>query len=185
MILRKEMRMEPFGYATTVFNPTDLRKDRRALDEARKEGASRVRDTDGQSLLIIEERHVKQLARAEKINSFVAELFSRLHLLGEHLKNGTISKPLLGDWRWLSALDAEDWEDFLGEMWEAGDEARSEKSLAPVEEALEAWRETAKALADEERMAALTAPFDPEAFVEIAPDDQAAIPDSQALAVAE
>jgi hypothetical protein len=177
--------MEAFGYASTVFSPTDLRKNRRALDEARKQGASRLRDTDGTSLLIIEERHVQELARAKEINSFVAELFSRLHLLDCHLKAGPLSNSLLGDWRWLSPLDGGDWEDFLDEMWEAGDEARSERSLQPVQDALEAWRETARALGDDERMAALTTPFDAEAFVEIAPDDETANPNSQALAIAE
>jgi hypothetical protein len=161
--------MTPLGYATTVFNPTDLRKDRRALDEARKQGASRVRDTDGESLLIIEERQVQKLARAEEVGNAVADLFSRLHLLERHAKNGSPAKALLGDWRWLSPLDVEDWEDFLAEMWEAGDEARAEQSLEPIERSLAAWRETAIALADEERMAALSAPFDATEYVEITP----------------
>lgn len=66
-------------------------------------------------------------------------------------------------------------------MWEAGDEARGERSLRPVVEALDAWRETARALADQERMTALTAPFDPAEFVETAPDDTAAATRPQAL----
>ncbi len=177
--------METLRYATTVFNPTDLRQSRRALDEARKQGASRVRDTDGESLLIIEERRVQQLAQAEEVSTFVAQLFSRLHQIDGQLKSRAISKSQLGDWRWLAPLDAEDWEDFLAEMWEAGDEARSERSLRPVKDALDAWRETARALADQERMAALTAPFDPGQFVEITPDDTGTAAESQPLVIAE
>gem|GEM_PF-5509043 len=92
-------------------------------------------------------------------------------------------EPLLGDWTWLKPLDTEDWEEFLAEMWEAGEEARAAQSLDPITDGLKAWHETARALADPERMAALTAPFDPTAYVEIAPAAPAGV-ESEAATVA-
>jgi|GEM_PF-6739581 len=69
--------MEYVGFVSTVFTPTDLRKDRKALDAAREDGASRIRDTDGESLLLIEERRVRQLAQREEVSTAVTDLFSR------------------------------------------------------------------------------------------------------------
>jgi hypothetical protein len=159
--------METLALTGTIFNPTDLRNNRKAIDAARKDGVSRIRDTDGASLLLIEEQRVSELATGQ----VTSDLFVRLHELELQLKDGGLpTKRGLGDWRWLSSLDRDDWEDFLADMWECGLEAFASGTAAPIENELRAWKETAAALADPERVEAATRAFDPEDYAEITPD---------------
>jgi hypothetical protein len=162
------MRLEALA-TPTIFNASDLRQNRRALDAAKEAGVARVRDADGTALLVAREEAVGDALRERDALSIVAEAALRLHGI-EGLTVGELTDTVLGEWRWVRTLDDEDRQAFFSDMWSALAEARSDASSSPVQEALADWRETARALADPERRRKLIAPIEAGDFVEIRPE---------------
>lgn len=161
------VRMTLPTLSETVFTASELRKNRKALDAARERGAARVRDADGASLIVVMEGTLGNLVREHDVYATTSKVSLRLRRLEDARASGR--ELDLGDWRWLRHLDDEDWQDFVADMWEALAEADAELSVTPIAVALEEWHETARALADRERHAKLTAPIERGDFVEIAP----------------
>lgn len=152
-----------------IFNASDLRQSRRALDAAKEAGVARVRDADGTALLIAREDAVGEALRERDVLSVVAEAALRLHGI-EGLPVADLTDTVLGDWRWVRTLDDEDRHAFFADMWSALGEALADESSTAVLETLADWRETARALADPERRHKLMAPIDAADFVEIRPE---------------
>jgi hypothetical protein len=68
---------------------------------------------------------------------------------------------------WVWALDADDKATFIAEMRQALDTADATGDFGPLEEAIRAWRETARLLADPQARAVLTGPLSDEDFTEV------------------
>jgi hypothetical protein len=149
-----------------IFQSSDLKKDRALLDAARG-GVARLRDTDGMGLVMLTESGLMQLAEAQRREHFLAETGAELHrvrlLMRELGEDGRLNALTLGQWSWLEQFDADDLNEFLDEMATA----LVRRDEAAVADALMGWQETASALADPERMAALTGDHDPDDYVDV------------------
>src|SRR3982750_3341757 len=98
------MRLEALA-TPTIFNASDLRQSRRALDAAKEAGVARVRDADGTALLLTREEAVGEALRERDVLSVVAEAALRLHGI-EGLTVSELTDTVLGEWRWVRTLDA-------------------------------------------------------------------------------
>lgn len=165
-----------------IFQSSDLKKDRALLDAAR-DGLARLRDTDGLGLVMLTESGLMELAEAQRREHFLAETGAELHrvrlLMRELGEDGKLSALTLGQWTWLEQFDADDLNEFLDEMATA----LVRRDEAAVADALMGWEETAAALADPERMAALTGDHDPHEYVEVPrPEGDAGVDAAQPVA---
>lgn len=155
-----------FVTADRIFQSSDLNKDRSIIDVA-KSGAARLRDKDGVGLVMLPEATLAELehdlAHAERFSQVSTRLLA-VNLLMRGLGDGERLEPLaLGPWGWLSAFDRDDLEEFVGEVGRC----IVEENVPALNEALEAWEESARALRDPERVAAAAERFDIEDYVDL------------------
>lgn len=144
-----------------VYLASDLAQKRReVIDEARSDYAQ-IRDTDGTSLVMLEQR------RFDFLRGMV-ELTSKLVRLDLALSRTFVERRStdFGEFAWLEAFDADDQETFRAELLEAINLAVANGDLAPIKTCVHEWRRTAQALSNEKVKRALTAPGD-EDFTEV------------------
>jgi hypothetical protein len=121
------------------------------LDEARNAGIARLRDKDGQSLLIIPEDAAKAGMAASQLARIARDLvavFATNRRAAPELFRATI---LAGSWPWLRSLDDDDLDSFLAEMASLYAEAVATNDLGNLHRNLRAWQVTAAEL-DEPRI---------------------------------
>jgi hypothetical protein len=144
-----------------VYLASDLAQKRReVIDEARSDFAQ-IRDTDGTSLVMLEQRRFDFLrGMVELVSKWV-----RLDL--------ALSRPFaerrstdFGEFAWLEGFDADDQETFRGELLEAVNLAVANSDLASIKTCVDDWRRTARALSNNKVKRALTAPADDD-FTEV------------------
>jgi hypothetical protein len=151
--------------AKVIFQASDLNRRGRAILDAARHGAARIRDTNGASLLLLPEEHVE-------IDRALLEHASNLVTFLEALKVPEESRSTLsyGDWTWARSLDEEDRRELAHEasqLFAIAARERSRTSLAALDDALHAWRVTAEALADPTRQAILLGGHRDEDFIEV------------------
>ena len=146
----------------TIFQASDLNQRGRAVLDAARAGEARVRDKDGLSLLVLPERRVRALSAVVQaaINLAVVEL--ALALPPERR-----APHEYGEWTWLRSLDEEDLAEFVGEMREVLIVAGREEAPERLEETLQSWRATARALEDPIARGILLGEHRAEDFVEV------------------
>lgn len=146
---------------TRIFAVSDLQQRyREVLDDARA-GLARIRDSDGESLVVLKEARLRALDGIAAAAANLAQIESALAS-----KPGQPLDPLdCGDWTWLRSLDAEDLAQFLGDVRRAIVIAWHEGSTVLLDEELRAWRITAEELDDPLRRSILLGPVAYEDFV--------------------
>jgi hypothetical protein len=133
--------------ADSVYQASDLnRRGRAILDDARK-GLARVRDTDGLSLVITPESRLGELEDLRAIADWVAS-YVALEAAVVHGDPDRIPLAALGSWTWLRHLPPADLSEFVNEIRDGLVASCREHSIAPADQVLDEWRETAEALSD-------------------------------------
>lgn len=155
-----------FVTADRIFQSSDLNKDRSIIDVA-KGGAARLRDKDGVGLVMLPEATLAEMEQdldyAERLAQVSAQLLA-VNLMTRGLGDDEHLEPLaLGAWGWLSAFDCDDVEEFIGEVGRCV----IEQNLPALDEALDAWEESARALRDPERLVAAAERFNIEDYVDL------------------
>ncbi len=157
---------QDFLTSDRIFQSSDLKKDRALLDAARS-GFARLRDTDGLGLVMLPESELKALTDDSKHDHILAETATDLLRVVRMTSNMGVQERLdpvtLGRWTWLSRFDRDDLLEFIEEMGNA----IIGRDLPLLLDVLMGWEETATALADPERMMALTGEHDPSGYVEV------------------
>ncbi len=140
------------GTATpTIYQSSDLNQRGRAVLDAARESLVRVRDKDGASLVMTREERFDELERAQAVGSAIAAATASFMLLEQAVEHRSDAKPTLaelGDWVWVRYLPAEDLHEFIAEIRDSLYQACREFSPGPLQESLDAWRETALTLRD-------------------------------------
>lgn len=154
-----------------VYQPTDLRRDRDFIDAARA-GCARLRDTDGASYILLPEMRVgcmqTELATLRQLMDITRAVF----VITDAWKHNHDVRAVIGGgpWPWLVDFDDDDLHEFLHDTVHAVMQGIVDKESAAAERVIESWRESARALADPDRLAALTAPIVMDDFEEIHPE---------------
>ena len=154
-----------------IFQASDLRRDRAFSDEARRGGA-RLRDTDGLALLMVPEIEYGELhAEATAPREFVRAAGAVL-AINQALDGGRSVAEIVsaGPWPWLDAFELGDLRSFADDVTRALIRGFSLHDPGELRHEIEAWSESARALSDPIRLAALTEPADDSGFVEITPE---------------
>lgn len=136
----------------TIFQSSDLNRQGRQLLDTARDGLARVRDKDGTSLVMTREERLVDLESRSDFGTGIAEATATFVLIEGavgHAPAGHESRLSdFGDWIWARYLPAEDLPEFISDMRDALYTACVEFSLAPLQESLEAWRETAMTFKD-------------------------------------
>jgi hypothetical protein len=153
-----------------VFQASDLRRDRSFIDEARDNGAARLRDTDGTSFVMVKESDLGVVASERDVLETLLEATEGALRLEAALHAGGAAARVVesSPWPWLAVFDDEDLQSFIADVVAAVAYGRSERGTARLEEEVAAWLETARAMSDPARHAALTEPIDLGRFHDIA-----------------
>lgn len=152
----------------TVYQASDLAGTKRVefIDQARH-GLARLRTTDGTSLVMLPESRLDLLEALAKWGESYAKLST---LLSRSV--GTPTTADLGELAWLRSFDREDLEEFLSELQDAVIAARADENTAVLDECINAWRTTARELADPLRRSVLLDEYRASDYAEVArPDD--------------
>lgn len=155
----------------TIYQSSDLNQRGRAVLDAAREGFVRVRDKDGASLIMTREERFEELERSHAVGTGLAHATASFVLIEQAVEHHANAKPSvaeMGDWVWVRYLPVEDLHEFVTEMRDALIEACREFSLEPLQESLEAWRETAMALRDPLTRETLLGDGDDRDYVEVA-----------------
>jgi hypothetical protein len=144
-----------------VFQSSDLAGARRVeFLQAARAGGARLRDKDGTSLVMLPESHVDWLESMAQ--------WATAHLrLQELLRRGvppTVSD--LGELAWLRVFGLDDLSEFTGELNDALVTAHADRSADSLKDCVNAWRVTARQLADPLRQEVLLGTHDAQDFVE-------------------
>lgn len=113
-----------------IYQSSDLNQRCRAVLDAAREGLVRVWDKDGVSLVMAREERFEELERRDAIGDGIAHATE------------------LGDWTWARYLPTGDLDEFVTEVRDALYRACREFSLEPLNQTLDAWRETANMLGE-------------------------------------
>jgi len=135
----------------TIYQSSDLNQRGRAVLDAARDGFARVRDKDGASLVMTREERFEELKRSNTVGNKLADAMASFMLIEQAVEHGAHAKPALaemGDWVWVRYLPVEDLHEFVTEMHDALYQSCREFSLEPLQDSLDAWRETAMALRD-------------------------------------
>jgi hypothetical protein len=135
----------------TIYQSSDLNQRGRAVLDAAREGFVRVRDKDGASLVMTREERFDELQRSNAVGNGLAHAMASFMLIEQAVEHRTDAKPALadmGDWVWVRYLPVEDLHEFVTEIHDALYQSCREFSLEPLQDSLDAWRETAMALRD-------------------------------------
>lgn len=131
------------------------------LDDARK-GRARVRDKDGQTLVMLPEGRLDvldQFARWSQVHQRISSIISQ---------ERTPSVAELGDLAWVRVFDREDLAEFAEELHSALISALADEDTSLVCDVVDAWRVTARQLEDPLRRSILLSPTMASDFVEAA-----------------
>jgi hypothetical protein len=162
--------------AKVVYQASDLNRHGRAILDTARRSEARIRDTNGTSLLVLDEGRV-QVAMA------LLQVASNFVTLCEAMNVPERSPLTYGDWTWLRHVDEDDRHEFKNEMQHLlalGLRERSQAALDTVGQALDAWRATAEALADPQRRGVLLGPHRDDDFLEVSrPEASGAVPGVQ------
>lgn len=146
-----------------IYQASDLAGTKRVdfLRDA-KEGGARLRDKDGSSLLFLPESSVEALR--------TIAYWSKEHLILSRKLEGNLKMipSELGDLAWLRAFSPEEVKEFCNELHEVLIAALSDGNAVALEDAVNAWRVTAKQLEDPLRRSILMGTHDPTEYVEVA-----------------
>lgn len=152
-----------------IYQASDLAGNKRVdfIKDARA-GRARLRDKDGTSLVMLPEAHLAALeehahwSRAHQRISFLYRSGSRP------------SVEELGDLAWMRTLDEEDVSCFLDELHDALIAGLADESSDAIDETVNAWRLTARQLADPLRRSVLTEHTQLTDYLEVDPDTRLA-----------
>jgi hypothetical protein len=128
---------------SVIFKVSDLAQSRTELLEAARHGRARVRDTDGTGLVMLREQ---ELVLLEQLTTWSRAL-SRLEKLLKLGEPPTV-RELGPELAWLRAFDPDDLQEFAEELDDALVAAQADGDAAPIENAVSAWRLTARQLED-------------------------------------
>jgi hypothetical protein len=144
-----------------VYLASDLAQKRREVIEEARSDYAQIRDTDGTSLVMLEQRRFDFLRGMLGL----VPKWVRLDL--------ALSRPFaerrstdFGELAWLESFDQDDQETFRGELLEAINLAVANGDLAPIKTCIDDWRRTAQALSNDKVKRALTRPGDDD-FTEV------------------
>lgn len=132
-----------------IYQSSDLAGRRVEFLDAARAGGARLRDKDGTSLVMLPERRLQLLESLAQWGS--AHL--RLETLLARGQRPTVDD--LGELAWLRVFDLEDLGEFLEELHECLVAAHADGSSRVLEEAIAAWRTTARQLEDPLRRSVL------------------------------
>jgi hypothetical protein len=156
--------------AANIFQSSDLNQRGRSILDAARKGLVRIRDKDGASLIMTREEQLTELERRSQIGERIADLTANFMLIENAVEHEEGAKPTLaelGDWVWLRYLPTQDLQEFVAEIRELLYAACREHTLDPLDESLDAWRETALMLRDPLSRETLTAKNKPKDYVDV------------------
>lgn len=143
-----------------IYQSSDLAAKRVEFLDTARAGCARLRDKDGTSLVMLPERRLQLLET-------LAE-WSGAHLRLERLlRRG--SKPAvaeLGELAWLRVFELDDLREFLDELHDCLVAAHADGSAKVLEEAIHAWRTTARQLEDPLRRSVLLSQWNEDEYTD-------------------
>lgn len=130
------------------------------LNDART-GRARVRDKDGQTLVMLPEQ------RLDVLDQFAhwSQVQQRLSSIAAQERIPTVAE--LGDLAWVRVFDRDDLSDLADELHTALISALADQDTSLVGEIVDAWRLTARQLEDPLRRSILLSPTMQDDFVEV------------------
>jgi hypothetical protein len=133
-----------------IYQSSDLNQRCRSVLDAAREGLVRVCDKDGVSLVMAREERFEELERRDAIGDGIAHATASFMLVEEAVVHRSAKPGLaeLGDWTWARYLPTGDLDEFVTEVRDALYRACREFSLEPLNQTLDAWRETANMLGE-------------------------------------
>lgn len=152
-----------------IFQASDLNRRGRAVLDSAREGVARIRDTDGESLIVAREEAYEALHRQVSAFRELADAMASFITLDRAVDHEHRAPSLaeLGSWTWVRHLPADDAAEFVRDVSEALYASCRELSLAPLSEVVDAWRATAEALADPLSRETLLGSSDSADYVEV------------------
>ena len=147
-----------------IYQVSELATNRVAFVDEARHGLARLRDKDGTSLVMVPEADYELLQELSSITG--------LHLLLNKMSSpGVATLPIaaLGEFGWLRTLDADDLKEFSEELGESLAAARGDGAADIAREVVNAWKITARQLADPLRQSVLRGPLDVDDLVEAGP----------------
>lgn len=152
--------------ANETYTLTDLAGAKRTqLVEDARRGRARVRDKDGQTLVMLREQHLTVLEEF----AHWSQVQQRLSAMAS--SGRALSVAELGDLAWVRGFDAEDLTSFAEELLGALLSSLADENLSLVDEVISAWRATARQLEDPLRKSILFGDLDESAFAEVTQPD--------------
>lgn len=130
------------------------------LNDART-GRARVRDKDGQTLVMLPEERLNvldQFARWSQVQQRLSAIAGQQRVL---------SVAELGDLAWVRVLDRDDLSEFADELHSALITSLADEDTSLVSEVVSAWRVTARQLEDPLRRAILLNPTHGDDYIEV------------------
>lgn len=162
------------GTERKIFQSTDFQRSYRIILDEAKRGLARIRDKDGLSLVVVPEGSFETLeSKVRDLETISAAMSSWLTIHEAVVANRVPTIAEFGEWPFLDVFDAEDLEEFVGDMASVIlYAAKSRGDLARLEECLRAWRTTANVLQNSQAREVLLGAHDPAQFVDAEPPDQ-------------
>lgn len=135
---------------TTIFQASDLNRRGRVILDAARDGLTRIRDTDGASLVVTREEAYEalreQAAAMRQLADAMASFITLDRAVDHEHRRPSLAE--LGAWTWVRHLPAEDASEFVREISDALYASCREMSLSPLASVIESWKATAEALSD-------------------------------------
>jgi len=147
--------------SATIFQASDLAKERRKVLDAARSGRALVRDSDGTGLVMLREQEFSVLESFAKWSRELERL--RLLLDGEPVT----SVAAYGEFGWLRNFDQDDKLTFVSELHDALLVALADLDTAGIDELISDWRVTARQLEDPTRRSVLLNEQHAEDFIEV------------------
>lgn len=149
--------------STETYTLSDLANGKRTqlLADARA-GRARVRDKDGQNLVMLTEQSLDVLEQFAKWS----QVQQRLAFLASSDRVATVAE--LGDLAWVRTFDNDDLQEFADELHTALITALADQDTSIVQEVVAAWRITARQLEDPLRRDILLGELEPAAYEDAA-----------------
>jgi hypothetical protein len=135
---------------TTIFQASDLSRRGRAVLDTARDGLARIRDTDGESLIVAREEAYEAMRQQLLVFRELADAMASYITLDRAIDHEH-RRPALaefGSWTWVRHLPADDTAEFVRDISEALYASCRELSAIPLAEVVEAWRASAEALSD-------------------------------------
>jgi Family of unknown function (DUF6247) len=135
---------------TTIFQASDLNRRGRAVLDTARDGLARIRDTDGEGLVVAREDAYEAMRRQLLVFRELADAMASYITLDRAVDHEHRRPSLaeLGSWTWVRHLPSEDAAEFVRDISEALYASCRELSATPLAEVIDAWRATAESLSD-------------------------------------